>query len=589
MRLAILSALAAMAAGCAGLAGPGGVAPDGQGGNADAGAGCTIALAFDPDPATAGSDLERVTATVSPPVPYTYAWTVLLGGSNVAFTPVGDDSSIDFGKPVAGEYDLGLEVTSNVSGVFCTTSQALNVAQPGANETAYRVHVTPPPSSNAPPIEQDIVVQGGANQAVDIPFPPLQQFQGTVTANGSAALAYVRVTPASSSAFVETYSVDASGFGPLSVVAGAQDVLVVPSSATLAPRLVHWQVGQSTAFTLDGGSPVTGRVVDSAGTGIAGAAVQLQLGGVLPSTVATTAADGTFTVHADTSDAGLDASVTVQVAPPLSSGLPRLSATSAFPLGSAIAIAYPAQTVRDLGGVAITQGGAPVANAQVMVVGSLASFAGTIDGAAAQNAVLVAGKTTASGAVAGSTRAPAAPVSVVVTLATGEVEVAAVDLTASVPASIALPAAAVRTGIVRDATANPLAGVQVQLQPAGALAQAGALLIEATTDATGAYSVALAATGSYDVRVIDLAARGPIATATAQAPSQIGDVTLATGLVVDGTVTLTGTAKAIGASVQFLCTNCSGVAASQPVAESATDLDGSYRVSVPDPGVAGVH
>ena len=407
-----------------------------------------------------------------------------------------------------------------------------------------------------------------------------------MTAGGSAAFSYVRITPQSSSAFVEAYSVDASGFGPLAIVTGAQSILVVPTDPALAPRIYPWQAGDPTAFTLDAGSAVTGRVVDGAGTGVAGAVVQLQLGGgALPSTVATTAADGTFTVRADTDDPALDATVTVQVAPPASSGLPRLSATGAFALGQAIAVAYPTVTTRSLAGVSITQGGQPVAGAQVAVVGQLPALAATIDGAAATNTILATGTTGGGGAIAGTLRAPAAPVSVVVTLASGEVEVASVDLTASVPASIAIATPLARNGVITDAAGHPLAGVQVQLSAAGALAQAGALPIEATTDSTGTYAVSLAAQGSYDVRVIDLAARGPIATASAQPASAIGDVQLAAGIVVDGTITLPDSTRAIGASVQLLCSGCSGVAGAQPIAESATDLTGTYRVSVPDPGV----
>jgi hypothetical protein len=35
--------------------------------------------------------------------------------------------------------------------------------------------------------------------------------------------------------------------------------------------------------------------------------------------------------------------------------------------------------------------------------------------------------------------------------------------------------------------------------------------------------------------------------------------------------------------VQILCGSCTGVAASQPIAETATDATGAYRIAVPDP------
>jgi hypothetical protein len=36
--------------------------------------------------------------------------------------------------------------------------------------------------------------------------------------------------------------------------------------------------------------------------------------------------------------------------------------------------------------------------------------------------------------------------------------------------------------------------------------------------------------------------------------------------------------------VQLLCSGCTGVAASQPIAQTATDITGHYRIAVPDPG-----
>ena len=136
-----------------------------------------------------------------------------------------------------------------------------------------------------------------------------------------------------------------------------------------------------------------------------------------------------------------------------------------------------------------------------------------------------------------------------------------------------------------DAAGNPLAGVFVDLEPSGALALAGALPVQATTASDGSYSVSLAANGLYDVSVLDFAARGPLLAVPAQAPAQIASFALGSGIVVDGVVLLPDTSLAVGASVQLLCSGCSGVAAAQPLAESSTDSTGTYRVSVVDPGV----
>jgi hypothetical protein len=40
----------------------------------------------------------------------------------------------------------------------------------------------------------------------------------------------------------------------------------------------------------------------------------------------------------------------------------------------------------------------------------------------------------------------------------------------------------------------------------------------------------------------------------------------------------------IGASVQILCATCTGLDATRPIAETATDTVSRYRIAVPDPG-----
>jgi hypothetical protein len=43
-------------------------------------------------------------------------------------------------------------------------------------------------------------------------------------------------------------------------------------------------------------------------------------------------------------------------------------------------------------------------------------------------------------------------------------------------------------------------------------------------------------------------------------------------------------AAVIGASVQILCATCTGIEATRPLAETATDTISRYRIAVPDPG-----
>jgi len=429
--LPLVPLLGAVACGAVGADSGGGGGGGGGGGAVDAGGPpeCNALLAFEPPLPVAGVGIERVVATISPTNAYVVQWSVTnSSGSAVAFTPIqpgtgnNEGLAIDFPTPVVDTYTIAVEAQSDSLDEQCTQIQQLNITASGANTAAYNVRVTPYDGSGVawPPYETTIDVLGGGNQSIPIAFPTMHVLSGTVIANGSAIAAYVRAapqtTPPNTTVAVDTYST-VNGFGPLTVTTAAQDVLVVPANPALVPHDFTWTTGPAN-FVLDGGTAVTGSVVGPGGTGIAGATVQLMLGGELPSTVATTAANGAFTVQADLTNPMLAGSATVQVVPPASSGLPRLVATGAFALGSPIAVAYPAVTTRNLSGVKLTQNGSAVVGAQVAVVGTLSGFAATIAGSAATNTVLVGATTNASGAIATSTVAPAAPVFVVATLAT---------------------------------------------------------------------------------------------------------------------------------------------------------------------------
>jgi hypothetical protein len=57
-------------------------------------------------------------------------------------------------------------------------------------------------------------------------------------------------------------------------------------------------------------------------------------------------------------------------------------------------------------------------------------------------------------------------------------------------------------------------------------------------------------------------------------------------LTITGKVTASATTNPlIGASIQILCASCTGVDASRPIAQTATDAYSTYRLAVPDPGV----
>lgn len=556
----------------------------GSGNPSDAPGLCGVEIEFDPAIAHAGSGvLQRAIAVTDTGGVLSYQWFVTYnGGTTVDSTPIGDGGAIDFLIETAGTYDVQLAVTSDIAGNLCTTDRVLNVLDPDANVVTYRARVTPPPSTGAPPYEQQVHVTGGGNQAINLSYPQVSQLSGTVSFQSAPTPAYIQISPPNTSTFVDSFT-DASGqFGPLTVLGGAQDILIVPSVAGPAPSLVHWDPTKPTFFGLTQGTAVTGHVGVGAGN-LGGAQVQLLLGGRLPSTLTTTAADGSFTVFADMSATDLLDSVTVVVQPPASSGLPRLTTTAAIDLGQPVNVAYGAVTKRDLAGTAITIGGAPATNAKVILASPIIG-GGTIANNAAAGALRVQGATNGAGTVASSLIAPATAVSIVVQPSGGIPTITTIDLTAGVPASIDLPALQTHGGIVTDINAKALDHAIVEVAPAGALAIAGVPSIQTFTDETGAYVVQLAPQGDYDFRVVDLTGSGPLHSETGIAASAIGDVTLDGGLRIDGVVQLPDLSPAAGASVQFLCFGCTGVGADKPVAESATDFTGTYHVGIADPG-----
>jgi hypothetical protein len=100
------------------------------------------------------------------------------------------------------------------------------------------------------------------------------------------------------------------------------------------------------------------------------------------------------------------------------------------------------------------------------------------------------------------------------------------------------------------------------------------------TDSGGNFALALAAGGSYDVRIADSRAAPYLAPSVAS----IGSIALAAGLAITGTVSVDGGADVAGAAVELLCASCTGVDADRPIAQAATDVHGGYALTVADPG-----
>ncbi|MEO9186832.1 MAG: hypothetical protein ABI467_25285, partial [Kofleriaceae bacterium] len=395
-------------AGCAGSDANNKASVTDAGGNGDA-IGCSNALIFDPAFPVAGDHI-KVTAQVFGPGVLDYAWQV--DGVSTTAYEAANHSAIGFDAPTAVSHLVSVQI-SGASG--CSFfEQTIDVLSPNGTLVMYRVRLTPP-AELAPPQETLIQVRGG--QSIDRSFvvDPGAVLAGSVTA-GTPVPAYVKLTPVLGPAF----DLVTTGAFTTHLQLQAHTVLVIPQDNTLAPRMFTWMPGMGpNTFPVDAGTPVGGTVLDRGGAPLANAQVQLEQLGV-PSTIATTAANGTFTAHTtfDPTDP-----ITVTITAPAASGLPRLTATAAFDLTKSVQVSYAASPAScDLAGTPITRATAPQPNAVVTIVGALAGTAGTVTtGPISANAtgMVHVTATATGGGVLPTTLVPRASLSAVIEVAAG--------------------------------------------------------------------------------------------------------------------------------------------------------------------------
>ncbi len=492
-----------------------------------------------------------------------------------------DDSAIGFDVTMARSYHVTVDVSGLVSCLPYGVGVARHRLRPGRSPTTGCASCRR--AALAPPQEVVVQVTGGTNSDRPFALDPGTEAIGFVANGGTGVPAYLRFTPLVGPP-VEAFSA-ADGSFDVRLQLQAHTVLIVPSTPGLAPRLTTWMPG-ITRLTIDAGSAVTGVVRDPSGTALAGATVALAVNGV-PSTVATTAGDGSFTVRAVPSSG---APVTVTVTPPTTSGLARLTATAAYDLSQSLQISYAGGPATcDLAATPIKRAGANQPGAQVTLVGAIAGTFGSIaTGGITQPAtgsVLLA--TTANGAgVLPSTLVPRAPLSAVVELAPGDLAVAAIDTSTCAALTITAPAMIAANGTAMDPQGNAIAGVRVEATPAGALAMANLVPVDAPSITNGGFALQLASGGHYDLRFSDPAGRAaPLVILDATSSSVPSSAQLFPALLLTGLVSVLGDPNPIvNASVQILCSTCTGVDATRPIAVTATDVTSHYAVAVPDPG-----
>ncbi|MGE0403953.1 MAG: carboxypeptidase-like regulatory domain-containing protein [Kofleriaceae bacterium] len=499
---------------------------------------------------------------------------------------------IAFTPDRTGTYEV--QMTPSNSGVVCpSASTTINVID-GTLEGDVRLHVTPPLDANIPPIDRVFQLPPGTDT---YSFGTVTLEMGRITDGTVGRQAYLRFLPdGQPEAIVEAYT-NASGAYSARVQSTPHHIVVVPSDPAYPPQVVTTPLpGSGDAFTLSTGVAITGTVNRPNGTPLAGAKVQVFLEDEdieVPSTISTTAANGTFTLRAIAATGGVPR---VVVTPPASSGLPRLEAESGtFNFANPVVVSYGASIVtRNVNGTTVSRGGA-LANAKVTIVGTLApATAGTIStgGTPAQAMGSVRVPVTADGSgVLPTALVPASDLFAVVEPANapGDAAVVVFDTTSAVPAAIEAPAMIAVSSTVKHAT-TVLDGARVELVPAGALGLAGVGPTVAYANENGVASYAVAAGAIYEARFTDPSRRAaPSSFMTSNPLALDATVELSDPLAITGTLTVQNGGNRIGgAGVQILCYvdsafACEGVERDRPIGEDASDAQGTFTVVVPQP------
>lgn len=563
MRTAFVIVLALLGA-CAGDLGP-------------AGDDCNVSISYTPTMPVAGptSEVRMISSVSGASGTLDYVWTVVKSGSPVTFQDAqSDHSEIMFLADVDGPYSVTLNVTPSFGGSCPQAHATVNVLMDETFENA-RLHIVPPFTAMGPVVDRPIQIHDGTDFAMGPVVLELSTLaSGTVRdASGVGIPAYVQFYPLGmAGAMVETF---ASGTGAFQarLLLQAHDAIVIPAQATIAPqRITSYTPGGSLGM-LTAPDTITGTVHQGA-TGIANARVQITIDGV-PTTLTTTAANGTFSVlghHA------VNKAVTVEITPPAASGLPRLEVTDMITTSSPIDVSYAGLTLRNLSGVSVRRGGTALPNRAVVIVGKVTSTS-TIAGLPATGYLRVAATTDAGGNLP-SLLAPAVALSAVTTVALGDLAVGTVA--AGTPAFIDAPAMTAISSTAEGGS-EPLSGATLDLIPKDALAAANAPALQFIGDANGHITGSIPTGGRYDVRWSDPQGRvGPFV--ERDQPTVVGTYAMPAAVYITGDVTIQGMENPIvGASIQVLCADCTGLDRNRPIAEVTTDSHGSFRLAVPDP------
>ena len=572
------------------------------GGDIAGGSSCSLSLVVSPDQPVRGDTVEVAADVLIDGMlsgVETIDWSIRFDGAEVSFDVTGaNGDEVVFSAAEAGVYNIA--VSGSLGGTACTSdARDLNVNQEGAIVQPMRLVIVPKSSSVLPPQTIDFELPGGADYSLSTLSLQGGELSAVVVQGPDSEPlpgAYLRAIPlgAGPELWVERFS-QADGEVNLRLLAGTLDLLVVPDAADLPALLVDnvLPADLTGPLAVDDGIEVTGTVSDPGGDPVAGARVQLTVGGA-PSTIGTTGGGGAFSLRARAGGP-----VEVTVTPPDASGLPALqvSGGAAIADDSALDIEYDAGLdVRTVSPVLReTDGSTPAAGARVTFIANPIDGAGTItlDGADLSAEGVLVRTAQANGAgvipdqVVTATRydvivepGPGAPAGEAVhfhelDLRTGQ----------DAPASLRLAAPGHLTGTVVDAAGAPVEGARVAAAPTGLLARATAAGGAGTTGADGSFDLRVAAGGRYQVRVDGPGSAGRVLLAADESDGALS-AALPPTLRLGGELTIAGGNRVEGALIQLQCLTCGPGGGPATVAEAVSDASGAFSMLAPDPGVA---
>ena len=570
--------------------------------NADAEAGATLGLAIQSSAVAAPGDTVEVSANVSNTYYQvkSYSWDVTDPGGSPLTVKVLDTPQrrISFKVSDLGTHVIRCRATLEAVGTVLKATASILVEDPSVMPLKYVARIIPTPSSGFPPTDKKVSVGKADQSMLQWTLDGGQKVKVQVSDSAGPAAAYVRLFRTGAEPMPrDIFLVGGAGTERLS---GVFHALFLPVSDTLAPYLETYvdvsTLDSTWKVTIPKGATVSGKVTHEA-KALAGARLALhttEKGIKVPSTLATSASDGAFSLSARP---GL---ATFTVVPSASSGLPVAVVSDAklqlFGDSSGWAFDYSkaAAAAKVSGKVIRSDGKTPAAGATVLLklvssikVGTLKTPAGSFPATGLVRRVLVAdatGSLTVQQTGAGDTLLPQGTYDVEAwpgaKAPAGEgyakqTLVVSGSMTASF--SVKLSVRATVKGKVLDQQSD---AVRASVTATGATGT-----FSTTTSGEGAFSLVLDDKASYSLVIRALGGASKVSSLIQPSFKVAGGgnlpaFTLPAAVSLSGRVSTTGNLALAGALIRVWCSS-SACATNSVLDETHTRADGSFVLRVP--------